>query len=187
MLERHLIEYCSPTLASLKAASLFRLPYCSQEDLRLCLLRYGHHLAQKGVSITILRQDAQSALLYVYRREKLQKDLEKPGVAQFLSRLGYDVSDADTALAHLQTRLGKAQDFPHEIGLFLGYPLWDVCGFIHHKGKNSKSSGLWKVYCRKDDTEKLFRRFHQCRCVYRRLWQSGKSLLSLTVAEKKAA
>ena len=37
-------------------------------------------------------------------------------------------------------------DFPHEIGIFLGYPLWDVEGFIANKGQNYKLCGYWKVY-----------------------------------------
>ena len=36
--------------------------------------------------------------------------------------------------------------FPHEIGIFLGYPLADVAGFIRNKGRNCKCIGTWKVY-----------------------------------------
>ena len=32
-------------------------------------------------------------------------------------------------------KAGKA-DFPHEMGIFLGYPLGDVKGFIEHHGRN---------------------------------------------------
>ena len=182
LLDRHLISYCSPTLASLKAASLFRLSYSCQEELDTCIASHGAHLAQKGVSITILRQSAQSALIYVYREKTLLEDLQKPGVSRFLQKLGYDASCAQGAVARLRRRLALSEDFPHEIGLFLGYPLWDVCGFIHYKGKNCKCCGHWKVYYRKEDAEKMFRRFNQCRHVYQRLWESGKSVLQLTVS-----
>ena len=36
--------------------------------------------------------------------------------------------------------------FPHEIGVFLGYPLDDVKGFIKNEGKKYLMIGYWKVY-----------------------------------------
>ncbi len=38
------------------------------------------------------------------------------------------------------------RQFPHEIGLFLGYPPEDVCGYIRNKGKCQKCTGHWQVY-----------------------------------------
>ena len=40
----------------------------------------------------------------------------------------------------------EAADFPHEIGVFLGYPLEDVVGFIRHRGKCFTCCGCWKSY-----------------------------------------
>ena len=42
-----------------------------------------------------------------------------------------------------QKRL-NTKNFPHEIGVFLGYPLDDVIGFIEHKPYYLV--GDWKVY-----------------------------------------
>ena len=41
-------------------------------------------------------------------------------------------------------RLGQAAEFPHEIGLFLGYPPEDVQGFLENR--LCKCVGCWKVY-----------------------------------------
>ena len=30
----------------------------------------------------------------------------------------------------------EKEKFPHEIGLILEYPIWDVKGFIEHKGRD---------------------------------------------------
>lgn len=38
------------------------------------------------------------------------------------------------------------QQFPHEMGLLLGYPIEDVVGFMEHSGKEYLYSGYWKVY-----------------------------------------
>lgn len=182
MLEHLLIKYCSPTLASIKTASLFRLPYSSREELHQCINTYRDSISSKGVSITLLLQSEHSALIYVYRESKLRMDLEKPGVANFLRKFGYCYKSPEEAINYLTQRFTQEERFPHEIGLFLGYPLWDVCGFIYHQGKNCKYTGYWKVYSHESGARELFDRFDRCKRIYQRLWQDGKSLIQLTVA-----
>ena len=75
---------------------------------------------------------------------------------------------------------GKA--FPHEIGVFLGYPIEDVIGFINNKGCNFKCCGYWKVYGDKEKAIKEFARYDKCRMIYTKLWNQGRSILKLTVA-----
>ena len=54
----------------------------------------------------------------------------------FLESCGYESGDTDFLLKQLSGRLCLEQDYPHEIGLFLGYPLADVVGFIENRGWN---------------------------------------------------
>lgn len=50
-------------------------------------------------------------------------------------------------LRHLRRRLLWREGFPHEIGLFLGYPPEDVQGFLADPGGGRcKLCGHWKVY-----------------------------------------
>lgn len=86
------------------------------------------------------------------------------------------------ALRRLQERLAVQDDFPHEIGVFLGYPVEDVVGFIENAGQNCKCCGCWKVYCDECTAMRTFAKFRKCRDVYKRLWQEGRSILQLTVA-----
>ena len=102
--------------------------------------------------------------------------------AGFVNALGYECSDADGAIERLRERLALQRGFPHEIGVFLGYPVEDVKGFIKHNGRNSKCVGCWKVYCNQCEAERAFARFNKCREVYMRLWRQGKSVQQLTVA-----
>ena len=182
MLEQYLIAYCSPTLASLKTASLFTLSFSSEADLEEQLVHWNAKLGSKGVSLLVLRRREQTALVYVCRKAKLRADLEKPGVAQLLSQYGYQQTDVDYALKKLEERLEQEVGFPHEIGIFLGYPLGDVIGFIQNAGKNSKCTGCWKVYCNECEAMKLFARFRKCKDTYLRLWNQGRTVWQLTVA-----
>lgn len=77
-------------------------------------------------------------MLYVYRSALLKENLCKSGVKEFLAEYGYCGNDVDKFLLKLQEKLAVAESFPHEIGIFLGYPLRDVVGFIQNGGKNYK-------------------------------------------------
>lgn len=182
MIEKYLIEHCSPTLASLKTANLFSIVLGAKEEAALNLERWNAVLAPKGVELFVIKKHGGRALVYVFRRSMLCKDLEKPGVAEFLSGCGYTSVQPDKAVERLAARLLYSDEFPHEIGLFLGYPLEDVKGFIRHSGRNCKCSGCWKVYCNEEAARRTFKKFSKCTAVYKRLWQGGRPLQKLTVA-----
>ena len=63
-------------------------------------------------------------------------------------------------------RLKSEGTFPHEIGLFLGYPPEDVLGFIHNKGRNHKCIGCWKVYGDEATARAVFRKYRECTRIY---------------------
>ena len=129
-----------------------------------------------------LRKWKNHALIYVYREKRLAENLKRPGVARFLKKYGYQNGEPDQCLALLRKRFEAAQGFPHEIGIFLDYPLGDVIGFIQNGGQNYKCSGCWKVYCNECEAVKAFAKFKKCTSVYVRLWSQGRSVRQLTVA-----
>lgn len=207
MLENYLIECCSPTLASLKTGSLFNCRGCDPETIDKSVHQWNEDLADTGITMCILRKTPNSALIYVYRTTALARTLKDPEIASFLSSYGYKVrscsdgcqgcdehcysesNDIICCLDHLKRRISSPENdpvrigFPHEIGIFLDYPLADVKGFIVNKGRNCKYTGLWKVYGDEDRAIKTFARWDKCRKIYKNLWQSGKrSILQLTVA-----
>ena len=73
-------------------------------------------------------------------------------------------------------------DFPHEIGVFLGYPLADVIGFIQNRGKNFTACGYWKVYTDPTAAQAEFARYKKCERIYARCYYNGTPIRRLTVA-----
>ena len=57
----------------------------------------------------------------------------------------------------------EGEEFPHEIGLFLGYPPEDVEGFCRYQGQNYKLCGRWKVYGDREAACRRFQRYDHCR------------------------
>ena len=123
MLERYLIEHCSPTLASVKTANLFTWSFAPEEMPEQQVRYWNQELQARGISLVVLRVQNQKALMYVCRKQRLQERLDDQEVQNFLGKYGYVQKDADYALQRLKERLAKAEGFPHEIGVFLDYPL----------------------------------------------------------------
>ncbi len=182
MLEQYLIKNCSPTLASLKTANLINVPFKNYDELISSVSHWNARLSPKGVDLIVLKLCESTALIYVCRKCNLQRDLNSDGVLDFLKLYGYKSTDVDYCINRLSQRLSLSADFPHEVGVFLGYPLDDVIGFISNRGQNSKCCGCWKVYCNECEALKTFAKFKKCTKIYCKLWSQGRSIIKLTVA-----
>lgn len=184
-LEKSLIEQAAPTLAGIKPASLF--PYCA-DSLKNAfneIVKWDKDLSVSGIRIKVLCscKERNRVLVYVYRVSALKKLFADDAAMDFLAGCGYDTADrsAESMLMQLRSRVGCVSGMPHEIGVFLGYPLEDVEGFIKNNGKNHSFCGYWKAY---GDPEKAMRRYTQlrkCNTVYRKLYSSGRSVMDLAV------
>lgn len=177
-----LIEHCSPTLAGLKAGSLFSIVSRDWETLAAEADALREQFAPKGLVLRFIRVSPSRVLCYLYRPAQLETLLARPDSANFLRSLGYEDVSASGALDELCARMARSDPFPHEVGLFLGYPLADVIAFIQNKGKNCLCCGCYKAYTDECAAQKLFAKFDKCTRVYRRLFTLGHSLHQLTVA-----
>ncbi|MFQ7103146.1 MAG: DUF3793 family protein [Anaerovoracaceae bacterium] len=182
LLEAFLIKHCSPTLAALKTANLFNCAYSAEEELMEDMDYWNGMMMRKGIGLFLLRKEKGRALIYVCRLPDLEREFAKPQTAEFMKKFGYEDMDAFSAIRRLRGRLQVAGEFPHEIGVFLGYPLEDVTGFIDNGGKGFLRSGTWKVYSNIDEAEKTFYKYKKCTDIYTNLWEGGKSIWQLTVA-----
>ena len=183
MSEEMLIRHCSPTLAGLKTANLVNCPCPSVSELEQQLGRLSSTLNPKGVQLEMLSAGNGMALVYVVRPDRLEKDLGGEA-GELLCREGYPKGDAGECLRCLKRKLQSGSGFPHEIGLFLGYPPADVAGFIEHRGQGCKCVGAWKVYGDEQAAKKTFAQYKKCTDVYERRLREGYSVERLTVQGK---
>lgn len=183
--EQDLVEHCAPTMAGLKSANLFHVRTQDAPALYERVAYWQDVLQRRGLTLTILKEcsESNSVLVYLYRKTKLEAELALPATQDFLHSEGYVPGEGcEGYLAQLSHRLCVQQAFPHEIGLFLGYPLEDVLGFIAHKGKNFTYCGHWKTYGDASAARAQFERFHHCTRTYLRCFSSGFSINRLAVA-----
>ena len=179
-LERQVIEYCSPTLAKLKTGSLFNCRYESENEIVSAVSNMNIRLNKKDVYFKILRKEKGRALIYVYRKSRLEEALREIKTCELLKSCGYCFTESSEAIGMLSKQLAN-KDFPHEIGVFLGYPIGDVIEFIRNKGQNAKLTGCWKVYGNVAEARLRFSRFKKCTDTYIRLWEMGRAIEKLTV------
>lgn len=179
-LEELIVLHCSPTLALLKPASMFTCPFDDREDIKHSIEKQNQCLNKKGIYLRILAKRKTCFLIFVFQKDLLEQHLCNSDIASFLADYGYSYTSSNEALDILKMHM-RNQDFPHEIGVFLGYPLHDVISFIEHKGKDYQDVGYWKVYHNLKEAQCLFARFKRCVETYQINLHNGILLENLVI------
>lgn len=162
LLDTLLARHCAPALLRQKSANLFFLPAASWQTAQKELAGFNNKVAPRGLAAEELCRCEKRVLLLVYHKERLAKELANPMARELLAEHSYPFGPLQAQLAHLKGRLAASAEFPHEIGLFLGYPPGDVKCFICHKGKGALLSGPWQVYENPEHSKRLFARYRAC-------------------------
>lgn len=151
-----LAMHCAPIIKGSKMANIITVT--GGEVVRIGIL-----LKNTRISSYFFNTGTDKGILYLYREKELKEYLESEEIRCFLEEFGYRKADIQTMLERLLGRIclynGGEVEFPHEIGIFLGYPLMDVKGFIENEGKNFVYMGYWKVYHNVQETIRLFQRY----------------------------
>jgi len=184
MSDDYLVRYCAPTLAGIKTGSIFSCSYESKDTLLGAVRKLNERLAKRGLCVLPLHLSERRAMIYLFRPECLSRDLSDATAKETLVRCGYDVDSGEKCIAQLVKRLRFQKEFPHEIGLFLGYPPEDVKGFIENKACNCKFAGCWKVYGDEETAKKKFAQYRKCTRLYWAQWAKGKDIERLAVATR---
>ncbi|MBQ8184622.1 MAG: DUF3793 family protein [Lachnospiraceae bacterium] len=155
-LEQRLAALCAPVLCREKAANLVGLENLKEQELHKCLEGTGIHSR-------ILCQCERRCQVLLYDYERLEAYLNRPEHRDFLESHGYGQMGLEAALDRLaaryqEYRLGNGE-FPHEIGLFLEYPLVDIQGYLMGREGKELFRGYWKVYANEEQAKATFLRY----------------------------
>jgi hypothetical protein len=141
-----LVQLLGPVLLGVKPAEILSFPQTNQDGInKMEIVKQVFHYCSKIGYKEVTLSNRCTKLLF-YHKDSLNQTLSDSRNLKFLRQLGYskqyDMED------YLKLLLDKMQsgEIPDEIGLFLGYPLKDVIGFIGHASlKLTKIKG-WRVY-----------------------------------------
>lgn len=181
-MENIIAYYCAPALAGIKSANIVSCHKSQIEDIEGKITQLNAQLNKRDIFFIILWECKKSALVMVYRRAVLEKTLCEKRIYAFLRTFGYpETVTAKGYIEFLKSRMTN-QEFPHEIGAFLGYPLHDIQGFLYHKNQGCLLCGEWKVYKDAERAQKLFDRFAACRNAVAKRVAMGYSLAQIFCA-----
>lgn len=170
---------CAPVLMDVKPSNLLILT--KEEESEFLQME-----ALRGIDSLCLYAGDKKSTWFLYRRDWMEAELLWPHTQEFLNSYGY-CSGQDTVEELLQrfrkrfTDYKEGQiDFPHELGVFLGYPLYDVKGFIEHQGKNYLCSGYWKVYGNETTARKTFQLYQTVKDMLLQMVHAGRDLYEVS-------
>jgi hypothetical protein len=169
-IESLLACFGAPTIRNLKPSTLISFRRCGDGNIVTVWDSRKEELLRKfGIDAFTFASRSMPGdsriLLMIYKKELLSRSLFRKEALEILEPLGYGPCGrcVESCLARLAERLkdDSFERFPHEIGLFLGYPPEDVEGFIRNEGRNSLEVGYWKVYGNVRQARKTFRMFRR--------------------------
>ena len=147
------------------------------------LARISMKLHNTNISLIILCTCKKRHLVMVYRAKELEEHLRSNEVSDYLREFGYRRDDFISNLIRLHQRMNgfynKMKEFPHEVGVFLGYPICDIKGFLENKGERYLHSGYWKIYGNLEETRKKFLSYDEAREIAIDEFLSGRELESI--------
>ena len=139
-------------------------------------------LNRKDIYLEIICECDKTAVILVYKRKLLTEYLNRPEILELLKKFGYKkCDDVSGYISQLKRRM-SGEDFPHEIGAFLGYPIHDIYGFIENRQQGCLLIGEWRVYKNAEAAAELFRRYKCCRCAILKRIAQGKTLAQIFAA-----
>lgn len=171
--ETQLILQCAPLIAGLKASNLLKINSDNEKDVEKLF---------SGTCISCIRlvKSGGKSVLLLYRADMLMDHIAKKDSRQLLMSMGYEDIDYLTLILHVRSKYEAYtdgdSDFPHELGLLLGYPCEDVKGYMEDKGRHALYTGYWQVY--KDPAAKvrIFEAYEKAREKMARLASDGMGL-----------
>ena len=158
--EAQLALRCAPLLAGLKTSNLLILKEAQSSRIQRLIIR-------TNISSYSFYKDGRQTFLLLYQPKQLESHLAETKARQILCQLGYLENSLNGLLEifgkrYQLYRRGKGR-FPHEMGLFLGYPPEDVRGFVENNGENCLCAGYWKVYDNAPEKLSLFHKFDEAK------------------------
>ena len=163
---------CAPLICGVKISNLLIVENIEFDNI-------SHIFENTSIVIHKLYMDESKSILLLYNYKEVESYLNEKSISQFMKAQGYNTLKIEDILYNISKRFKNFKDnkenkdnkdskadkaeFPHELGIILGYPIWDVIGFIKNKGGNSLYTGYWKVYKNLEQANETFLKYEKAK------------------------
>ncbi|MBU3113923.1 DUF3793 family protein [Clostridium lacusfryxellense] len=167
-----IIRNAGPTIEKHKTSSLINFS-SSNRNLNNLWSMYKDQVKDKlDINYIELKKDKTNTFVLFYNEQKIEQRIRNNNNMEFLKRFGYnELMDINQCLLLLGKRFQNI--CPHEIGIFLGYPLEDVVSFVDCPGAKCKMVGYWKVYHDMEKAQMIFNKYDEIKYSIMQLMIKG--------------
>ncbi|MDO0822738.1 DUF3793 family protein [Desulfosporosinus nitroreducens] len=161
-----LVESLAPLVLGIKPSVLLNVSLANEVEWIKFVKLFTQ---QKALQIKKIRELNGRLQVIFYQREKLDFVLRQKPVQEFLMTMNYPKQySLDAYLSLLKHRIISLK-FPHEVGVFLGYPLKDVLGFMGLLPLPYKRTQGWRIYGDELPSNEVYEKYRQARSIMRKL------------------
>ncbi|MBO5482323.1 MAG: DUF3793 family protein [Spirochaetaceae bacterium] len=161
MLSYQILQSASPTICKIKPGNMFTVKKF-QFDTKSSI-EWKKLLSKQDIELEWFSTTNNVIMYFSYNKKWISEILKNKKIKKFLLEKNYPIHlDNKAIIEELFFRLKNSNTFPHEVGVFLGYPLEDVISFEKNQGKNCKYCGLWKSYSNPSKAKKCCNQYANC-------------------------
>lgn len=177
-----LVEILGPVILGSKPAEILSFPKYDEKSLHK-IEEIEKYIGQcRRISYKMFKFRNSSTKIIFYNRNALDEHLREYRNMKFLKNLQYpEQYSLEIYLEHMIDKM-KEGVIPHEIGVFLGYPLKDIMGFMGHTSLKLTKVNGWRIYGDPEVSDRKFKEFLDCKERIRKLLEISrpeKILLSI--------
>lgn len=163
------LEILGPVIMGSKPSEILNISFKDpiKEDKISDLV--SHFSNCKKISFEIIDQEEKGMKILFMNYSTLKNTLKDKKAINFLKFLGYPLEyDFDKYVNFLIEKL-RSNILPDEIGIFLGYPLKDVVGFMGYGNYTFQNTKYWRIYGDPNVSQQVYNNFLEHRKQMREL------------------
>lgn len=156
---KRIIRLIGPVILGSKSAEIVNIPGGAEDKKKKLNEIKEFFDGCRKIKYEIINVNDNSKRVLFINEKSMNRCLEDKKCRNFLKFLGYPKEyNFEEYMKELVLRL-ESEEFPHEIGIFLGYPLKDVLGFMGYGNKEFVEVCSWRIYGDKEISQKVYNRF----------------------------
>ena len=166
---KRILEMLGAVILGSKPAEIINVPG-SKEDKKIKLSQIEAFFSNcSRITYRIITtHDGGKRVLFI-NEKSMEKVLVNKRCINFLKFVGYPADyQLNDYMDELVFRL-QSEEFPHEIGVFLGYPLKDVLGFMGYGKNELVEVKNWRIYGDKEISYEVYNNFMRDKAIMKEM------------------
>ncbi len=169
---KRILEMIGAVILGSKPAEIINIPGSSEDkQVKLSQIESFFSHCSRITYRIITTHDGGKRVLFI-NEESMEKLLSNKRCVNFLKFVGYPSEyKINDYMDELVFRL-QSEEFPHEIGVFLGYPLKDVLGFMGYGKNELVEIRNWRIYGDKEISYEVYNNFMRDKAIMKEMVQT---------------